>query len=71
MSTKLVPTHAYDRQLANLSPKNNAMVLKNLIPVIEILLLSDGPGKTITSKDFQKPKEGNLSKTASLKIPDN
>lgn len=71
MSTKLFHTHAYDRQLANLSPKNNAMVLKNLIPVMEILLLSAGPGKTIAFKVFQKPKEGNLSKTASLKIPDN
>lgn len=69
MSTKLVHTHAYDRQLANLSPKNNATILKNPILIMEILLLSAGPGKTIAFKVFQKPKEGNLSKTASLKIP--
>lgn len=56
MSTKLVNTHAYDGQLANLSPKSSAMVLKNLLSVMEILPLSAGTGKTIAFKVFQKPK---------------
>lgn len=40
--------HTYDGQPANLSPKNSAVALKNLLPVMEMLLASTGPGKTIT-----------------------
>lgn len=44
--------HTYNGQPANLSSKNSAVALKNLLPVMEMLLALAGPGKTITSNVY-------------------